>query len=344
MKRKILIFIMLIAVSFQLFSLGIDSDWNNTSITDLDGALNPANLGYRNDESSAFEYYVLVNDQYNSENMDAILQNPGSTLGATFYGTNLSLSFEVENYLEDRTYDEEKDTLDYKGYSKFSLGIDWGYKISNLALGLSINAGSDMVKSDYELSTNIFAITDYFVETFFSRYQSVSSSQFFNLGFGFRYEFPNNIVIALLSDQDFDVDSSTIDFEEYGKNLCLGISGITSEYSSNGELNPTRIKLYGDLLYIGDSTKRETRVSAEFRLQLSRDIYASLYLGLEETQEALIDIFSFDAESATSYYGLSFNTGSYNLLLNCGIPVEYYNGSNDSDDNISITIKLSYQS
>jgi hypothetical protein len=346
MKKRVLIFIIIALITNSLSAIGIDSDWNNESISDGNGTLNPANLGYRDEDSKTFDSFLLFDDIYGSDNVGSYLQYPESRLGATFYGTNLSLSLEVNNYLTERDEDDEENVISYKGFSKYSVGIDWGYKFGDLALGLSINGGSQSIKSDFELRSNAFALSDYVVETFFSRYQTVSSSQFFNLGFGGRYEFDNRIAIAFISEGEFDVNSSSItdiDLSEYFSSLCIGISDISAQYSFAGELNPVRVKFFADMLYIGDNDNRETRISSEFRFQLSKDFYSSLYLGLQEQQPALIDIFSIDPEEAKSHYGLAFNWSKYNLLLNVSVPFEFYSGDNDSDDVINATVKFTYE-
>lgn len=346
MKKKVIIFILITLISNCLFAIGLSNNWNNKSISDSNGSLNPANLGYRNEDSPSFDSYILFADSYNNDNVASYLQKPESRLGTTFYGTNLSLSLEVNNFLDDREEALDEGIVKYKGYSRYSVGIDWGYKFGDLALGLSINGGSQSIKADYKLRSNMFALSDYFVETFFSRYQSVSSSQFFNVGFGGRYEFKNRIALAVISDGEFGVNSNSItdlDISSYFRRLCVGISGISAEYSFAGELNLLRIKFYGDMLYIGDNENRETRISSEFRFQLSKIFYSSIYIGLQEKQPALVDLFKLNSGRATTHYGLAFKWNSYNLLFNCAVPFDYYTGSNDSNDNIRATIKFTYE-
>jgi hypothetical protein len=337
---------MLTLIGNGLFAIGITNNWNNESISDKSGSLNPANLSYRDEDSSNFDYFILFDDSYNNNNVASYLQKPESIIGATFYGTNLSLSLEANNYLDDREELVDEGIVKYKGYSKYSLGIGWGYKFGNLALGLSINGGSQSIKSDYELRSNGFAISDYLVESFFSSYQTLTASQFFNVGFGGRYEFQDKVAVAFISDGEIAVNSSSItdlDLSSYFGRLCLGISGISDEYSFAGELNLLRIKFYGDMLFVGDNENRETRINSEFRFQLSKVFYASIYLGLQEKQPAFVDIFSLDSDKATTHFGLDFNWNNYNILFNVAIPAEYYSGSNDSDDNIRATVKFKYK-
>lgn len=346
MKKRIIIFTILSIIANSIFAIGIDSNWRNESISDGSGTLNPANLAYRNEDSTSFDYYVLLDDKYNSTNVSSILQYPESKLGATFYGTNLSLSLEIQNYLDDREENSLDGVVEYKAYSKYSLGIDWGYKFGDLALGVSLNGGSDLFKSDFELRSNGFALSDYVVETFFSRYESVASSQFFNLGIGGRYELLNRIAFAFISNGEFDVSSSSIsdiDWSNYLKTLCIGISDISAQYSFEGELNPIRLRVFSDILYLGDNDNRETRLSSELIFQLSKDFYSSIFLGIQESQPALIDIFKFDPEVATTHYGLALNWSKYNILLNVAVPIVFYYNEDTVNDSIDASIRFSYE-
>jgi hypothetical protein len=346
MNKKVIVLTILALIGNSLFSIGIGSNWNNESISDSKGSLNPANLSYRDEDSPTFDSYLLFDDTYNSDNVASYLQNPESKLGITFYGTSLSLSLEANNYLDDREEVLDEGIVKYRGYNKYSLGIGWGYKFGNLALGLSIKGGSQLLKTDYKLRSNGFALSDYFVETFFSSYQPVTSAQFFNVGLGGRFVINNRIALAFISDGEFDVNSSSItdlNLSKYFERLCIGVSGISDEYSFAGELKFLRIRFFGDMLYVGDDENRETRISSEFRFQLSKSFYSSIYIGIQEKQPSLIDIVTLDPSSATSHYGLDLNWLGYNILFNVAIPFDYYTGEYDVDDNIKATVKFSFQ-
>ena len=334
----------IILISSSIFASNISSTWINESLSDSSGTLNPANLSFRDEESPVFDYYISVDDKYNNDNVESFLQNPESKLGATFYGTNIALSLEINNYLTGRTDTSEQ--INYIGHTLYSIGLDWGWATGPLSFGLSMSGGSELVKNNFYLRKDIFNIPDYFVNTFFSRYESLSSSQFFTLGFGFRYESLDDFAIAVISDSDLDVStnsSSNLDFENYFKNISVGFSKITPKYAENGELNLLRFRFFTDLLYLGDNDLREKRISAEFRLQLSRAFYSSIYFGLQEQDDSILDLFLISADTASSHFGLTFSWNSYDLILNTEVPLSYYNQSNDSDDYISATIKFSYE-
>ncbi|MBK5200952.1 MAG: hypothetical protein JJE21_05390 [Spirochaetaceae bacterium] len=352
MNKRVVVFFSIIlvgssifsSVGSSIFSSVINSTWINESLSDSSGTLNPANLSYRADGSPVFDSFILVDDKYHSGNISSILQNPESKLGATFYGINLALSLGIYNYL---TQGEEKsDRFIYIGHTIYSIGLDWGWATGPVSFGLSMSGGSELIKNNFYLRNNAFTIPDYFVNTFFSRYEVVSSSQFFKLGFGFRYEIFDNFSIGIVSTSDLSVYStskSNLDFADYLKNACIGFSKITPKYAENGELNLLRFKYFTDLLYVGNNDNREKRISAEFRLQLSRDFYSSIYFGLQEKDDSILKLFLVDVDKASSHFGLTFSWNTYDLILNTEVPLVYYSGSNTITDYVVATVKFSYQ-
>lgn len=344
MNKRVITLISILFVTTSIFSSAINDNWINDSLSDSKGILNPANLSYRDEKSPVFDAFSSFNDEYSDSLINSILQNPSSKLGATFYGSNLALSFEINNYLTQRSV--LSDVVNYIGHTRYSIGLDWGWAAGPVAFGLNMRGGSELIKNNFYLRNNIFTIPDYFVNTYFSRYEVLSSSQFFNIGVGFRFEIYDDFSLALVSTSDLSVNTTStrnLNFGDYFKNISIGFSKITPKYAENGELNLLRFKYFADIFYLGDNNTREKRLSAEFRLQLSRDFYSSVYFGIQEQDDSILKLFFIDITKAYSNFGLTFSWDSYNLIINAEVPLKYFWRLNTVDDFIGITIKYSYE-
>lgn len=348
MIKKLLCMITLFFVTINLYSAQNLSIFENVSsysradLANIEDDFNPANLGFRNEKSSIFKTYILFRDDYELNYNASYLHSPKSTISATFYGQNLSLTFKAENYLVNRTVNTS--SIDYVGRIRYLLQLDWGFEYKDVSIGMRLKGGSELERGNFSLRTNYLAIPDYIVNTFFSRYVTRTDSQFFNFGFGLIYRPLDNLSFSLTTDSNF---SSTGGIDNYNifyylKDISIGFSYITDKYSKQDELNLFRYKLSSSFLNMGDNDYREVNLSNEFMFQISRDFVVSFMFGMYEQKPSIINLFSVDSHKANTTYGLSLDWKNYDLNISTNIPFSFYSGSANSDDKIGLDIKFIY--
>lgn len=339
MKKKVLI-------GFFVFSLFINSIYSsdgtitlnnslssvNESIADSEGFANPANLADRDDTSPSLitTFSFLQELKYNQLSTTlGYFQYPKMSMGATVYGTNLGLSINIDSYLEDREYDG--DSLNYTGYNRFSIQLDWGYKINDFNFGMRVQGGSVSKRNNFELRSNYLFIPDYIVNTFFSSYTQVANSDFFSLAFSLKFNPYNNLSIAYLTDSNVDLtnETNTNEIISYLKASSIGITYKSNKYNQSNQLNTFVYKGSLDVVYIGESEKRELRLNAEMKMQLANNDSFSIRVGYYEPKVAINDLFVFDFDYGISSYALSYENNDLSIIGIMNLPIISYSDLNN---------------
>ncbi len=322
MKKIILSLLLFISLS-SLYSTQVNVVSQNTlglggaNLADLSGVSNPANLGKRGENDPSLITYFSLNERLYPGNFSTPLgffQYPNMNMGVTVFGTNLSLTIDLENSLEDRSY--SNNLLSYTGYNRFLLQLDWGYELNDIIdFGMRVKGGSTVERKNFELRENFFFIPDYIVNSFFSTYTPVSDSDFFSLAFALRLNLFNNLCIAIMSESNLDLstNSSTNNITTYLKEASFGLTYISNIYSLENKLNPFVYKASLDLVYIGDSINRELRFGNELKMQLANNNSISLRVGYFEKKDTIAKIFVFDKNEGVSTYALAYNNSSFGI-------------------------------
>ncbi|MDC7250516.1 MAG: hypothetical protein PQJ49_11420 [Sphaerochaetaceae bacterium] len=342
MKRVILVLMFLsfmsgaFASSEEILSLSI-LGMGKAGLADVSSNSNPANIASRSEDDPSLRTYFSIQEDLEIDELSSSLgffQYPTMRLGAQVYGSNLSLTLNNDSYLEDREY--TSDGLEYTGYNKFILQLDWGYKINNFDFGMRLKGGSVTRRSNFELRSNFFFLTDYIVNTFFSNYTSLSNSDFFSLGFALRFNANDNLSLAIMSDSDLDLSSSDDTIYSYLQGISLGATYTSNLYTSTNQLNPFVYKFSIDILDIGDEDNRELRFGNEIRMQLSNNNSIAFRAGYYEDKETIADLFTFSDKGVTTY-AIAYDSNDYAASLLLYVPIDSYSDFND------FTIGLSFE-
>ncbi len=298
-------------------------------LADVSSNANPANIANRTEEDPSLRTYFSFQEDLEADLLSSDLgffQYPTMSMGVQIYGSNLSLTLNNDSYLEDREY--TSDGLEYTGYSKFILQLDWGYKINSVNFGMRLKGGSVSRRTNFELRSNLFFIPDYIVNTFFSNYSSLSNYDFFSLGFALMFKANDNLTLAIMSDSDLDLSSSDDTLYSYLQGTSLGATFTSNLYTSTNQLNPFVYKFSIDILDIGDEDNRELRFGNEIKLQLSNDNSIAFRAGYYEDKETIADLFTFSDEGVTTY-AVAYDSSDYAASLLFYLPVASYSDFND---------------
>ncbi len=341
MKKLILSLCIILLFSIPLFAESTLISQNTlgmggASLADVSGDTNPANLASRGIDSPTLITYFTLMQTLTPNLIDTPLgffQLPTTSLGAKVFGTNLGLTLNIDSSLEDRSYSDS--ILHYTGYNKFTLQLDWGYRISNFDFGMRIKGGSSNQRNNFELRANLFFLPDYLVNTLLSKYYPVGDSEFFTLGFAIRLNIYDNLTLAILSESDLELNSSSDNLSSYIKNFSVGFTYISDKYSEKNRLNPLIYKASFDLVKIGDSDNRELRFGNELKLQLGNDSYLALRAGYYEQKETLAKIFVFDGSKGVSTFALAYDINYFGISTSLIIPIKSYL---DLDNGITLAL------
>ena len=327
--KKVFIFLSLILFSTSIYAAEVNIESLNTlgmgkaDLADVSGVSNPANLGSRVDTDPLLITYFSIMQNLSPDELSTPLgyfQYPYMSMGVIAYGTNLGLTLNIDSYLDHRVY--HNDILNYTGYNQFTIQLDWGYRLSNFDFGMRVKGGSAAERRNFELRDNIFFLSDYIVNTFFSEYETVADSEFFNLGFSIRLNILNNFSMAFYSESDVDLSStSDNNLISYLKASSLGFTYFTNKYSRNNQLNPFVYKFSLDLVELGDVDKRELRLGAEMKLQLGNNNSLALRAGYYEPKATIGDIFMLDLEKRTSTYALVYDSKDFGIAMVLSLPM-----------------------
>jgi len=260
-------------------------------------------------------------------------QYPNLSMGTTIYSKNLGLTLNLDNFIEDRSIDNN--ILNYTAYNRFTLQLDWGYKYKDVELGMRISGGSISKRSNFDLRLNYLFVTDYFVNIFFSNYSNINDSNFFSLAIAASYEISENLRVSYLSDVDVDINSTDNVVFSYLKASSLALNYKSNKYSLNNQLNPFVYKYSIDLVDIGDANNRELRMGAEIKMQLGNDNNIALRVGYYELKPTIADIFLVDFSIGVSTYAFAFENEELSFVGNINIPIESYS---DINNGISVTL------
>lgn len=307
-------------LSLSLVGLG------RAGIADVSVWYNPANLANRSESDPSIITYFTIDEQVNLDEINTTLgffQYPSMIMGVQFFGSNLSLTLNLETSLEDREYYD--DALHYIGYNTFLLQLDWGYKLNVVDFGMRLKGGSIAKRGNFEIRNNLFFLSDYIVNTFFSEYTTLDSSDFFSLSFALRFDIFENLSFALLSESDLDLtESTTNNVISYLKETSLGFTYVSNTYSDTNELNNLLYKISIDLVKIGDPDYREFRIGNELKLELSNNKSLALRVGYYELKPVFTDIFKIDSDLGNSTYALVYSTNNLSLSLDFIVPINTY--------------------
>jgi len=321
--KKIILSLLLVLSLSPLYSTQINVVSQNTlglgnaNLADLSGFSNPANLGKRDENDSSLITYFSLNERLYPSNFSMPLgffQYPNMDMGVTVFGTNLSLTIDLKNSLDDRSYNNN--ILSYTGYNRFLLQLDWGYELNDVIdFGMRLKGGSTVERKNFELRENFFFIPDYIVNSFFSTYTPVSDLDFFSLAFALRLNFSNNLSLAIMSESNLDLstNSNRNNITTYIKGASFGLTYISNIYSIENKLNTFVYKASLDLVNIGDSINRELRFGNELKMQLANNNSVSLRIGYFEKKDTIAKVFIFDKNEGVSTYALTYNNPSFGI-------------------------------
>lgn len=297
----------------------------NAGLADVSGVSNPANLGSRGEGAPS-----LITDFTFMESLKpnlitspiGLFQYPTISMGVTVFGTNLSLALNIDSSLEDREYYDS--ILHYTGYNKFTLQLDWGYRLNSFDFGMRLKGGSSTQRNNFELRDNVFFIPDYIVNSFLSTYYPLSGSDFFSLGFALRLNVSSNLSAAIMSESDLDLSTSSDNITSYLKGASLGFTYISNIYTSTNRLNTFVYKASIDLIKIGDADNRELRMGNELKMQLGDNRSLAFRAGYYETKETIAKIFTFNSDEGVSTFAFAYNSNDFDLSLSLFLPIKSY--------------------
>ncbi|MGD1821712.1 MAG: hypothetical protein ACPKM0_02990 [Pleomorphochaeta sp.] len=348
MKKKLLLILLLSCFLDQVFSSDVlilstnSIGMANAGLADSESFISPTYLTDRDENSPSVITTFSFLEELTLDELSTpygYFQYPELDMGATVYGTNLGLTLNIDNYLEDREYDE--DYLSYTAYNQFTIQLDWGYKINNFDLGMRVKASSISKRTNFDLRTNYLFLADYIVNTFFSNYTSVSDSDFFSLGLAFKYNVNDNFSFAYYSESDLDLtsNSNTNELLSYLESSSVGITYISNKYTITNQLNPLVYKICIDTVYLGDPTNRELRIGNEIKMQLGNNNNLAFRFGYYEPKDTISDFFSFDISQGTTTFALSYDNLDFSIVGDFEIPVESYS---DLDNGITFGISSNF--
>ncbi|MCH3915927.1 MAG: hypothetical protein LKE40_00250 [Spirochaetia bacterium] len=307
-------------------------------IANDEGMENPANLASENMEDITFSDYASYQDTYGSSSgsgsNSSIFQSPVSYLGASFFGTGVSMTLQIKNYLDDKK-DSTEDAVSFTGHTLTMMQMDIALPLKFLQVGLRLRGGSEVKRQNAIIRSGLLAIPDYFIQTYLERYEYVEGSESYSVGLGARKQINDAWALAFTADlYQGGEDASTHYFLD---TLRLGFSYATPTYNKENALNFFKVRIFGDISGFTDSDSRYVSLATEVRCQLLRDHSVSFFAAVKALKPELMDYITFDAEKmlATTALALSLPSSAYSVAVSFPL--------SDFSDFSAVTVSLTGQ-
>lgn len=348
--RKIILSLFLLLITPSLFSAGVEiipyasQGMGKAGLADKSVSINPSNIINRKEIDSSLKTYFSIEQDYYRDELSkpiGLFQSPSMRLGAEVFGTNLSLTLNLENFLDSREYSASSEKLSYNGYNRFLLQLDWSFEIEEINFGMRVKGGSVSKRANFELRDNLLLIPDYIVNTFFSKYNIEPNSDFFSLGFASQIDFNDNFSLALMSESDLNLYASEDSVISYLKGISIGGTFESDIYSESNQLNAFVYKVSLDLVNIGNPLNREVRIGNEIKMELGNNNSVAFRFGYYENKPTIAKIFLVDSEKAISTFAFSYNSLNFDSSLILSIPFKtYYKRNNGLNIGVNAVIRF----
>jgi len=295
-------------------------------LADVEGYENPANLSLRDVEDSDFLYYLSYQDTYDwgdSSLSDSVplIQQPVSYLGATFFGTGISMTVQAKNSLTDKVSDDSGSAY-FTAVSDTLVQVDFSLPtLYTIKSGMRIKGSSEVERLDSEIRSGLLTIPDYFIQTFLERTEYVEGSEDYAVQLGMREDVNDQWSFALFTDLYSKDTQNNVD--SFSDTFSLGSAFSTATYADDNSLNLLKFKVDADVLNVLNSDDREFRFGSELKFQFLRNYSLSLLAGTTIYQEI-------DDDTTTCNASILYTTPSSTYLLGTSVSLATLKGDSSA--------------
>ncbi len=298
---------------------------------------------------------LALSDSYGTmfANPATLVYNPGNLLSAIWMGdsgyvhepfSGLLLSFHGKHMgftVEQATEFEKREDALYNAMKYTYLEMDWAYNWKWLAFGLRLHAQTAMKRSSIVLSSGR-EFSDFWVQTFFSRYENKPNSTKVVSALGALADF-SWFQFGVVSDQFAEAsDEGNISFSgsDLVENLCFGVSFATPSFNRLSRLN--LLKGIASVEFVHPFQKQcAIQGGVDLKLQLLPDFQIDVMAGWEQPYERG-ELFSLDGKEGTQTAGVVVSLQNWEIAANARFSGSVYWGEWEKEE-LEGTFSLTYK-
>ena len=184
---------------------------------------NPASLFFK-ETTNSLRFNTRYSDLYSPESIEsnqsnALIQNPVTSNDIQFIGSNVALSFMLENEMTAESEEEPREIFTAVNTTKirFSLAFGW----DNLGFGLSALGGGKSQRLQIPIRSE-YTLLDYVMQAYLERYVNIANSVFYSVNFSSVWKMNENSKLNFVFNNIINNET---------KNFSVSLSGISEGFS-----------------------------------------------------------------------------------------------------------------
>jgi len=234
--------------------------------------VNPASLFFK-ETTSTLRFNTRYSDYFSPEKIksdqsNALIQNPITSNDIQFIGSNVALSFMLENDMKAESEEEPRDIFTAVNTTKvrFSLAFGW----DNLGFGLSALGGGKSQRLQVTIRKE-YTLLDYVMQTYLERYVNIADSVFYSVNFSSVWRMNENSRLNFVFNNVINNETKNLSVSLSGtiKGFSFGYNYKGSKFDNENKLKFLVLNGIVEANYLLDPDKFSLNLGLEISFQLT---------------------------------------------------------------------------